>query len=141
MKTRFILIALCLLGTQLLAQTKTNLIATTLLLNNRPIEAVRFETHTRGFLALAEGESGTSRRTHIPFRVMLRRGNTTVRQWTSLGATNAHALDLDMCMPHVWPGDELVVEPVGETGQKTQKTIKVPAFDWLAFMKPKGDGC
>ena len=121
------------------SQLQANMYWNPVTVNGQPINYQAFSIHTRGVLALVQGDLRSPQHKQVPFRVSIRRSGKIVRQWPSGDATKHYSLQLQTMMPFVCFGDELVVEPAGPDGQWGKQIIRVAIMNWINWFT--GDGC
>lgn len=114
-----------------------------LTVNGHFIDMSTFSLYTRGVLALVDGDPQSPTHKSRQFRVTLRRGQSTVRQWPANDNEAVYSFQLDDIEPVARLGDELVIEPVTSSpGQRLtynrgKIVVKLKPVNWLALLKPK----
>lgn len=136
-------VAILLVGNRV-GWAQANFYGNTLTLNGHPMSITIFGMNSRGVLALVEGDPRMlPRRKPIPFRVLLRRAGTVVRQWPANNTGSVYSLELDNLWPVARFGDELVIEsgvdptdkPAEPVLRRVIRLTQINLFGWLA------DGC
>ncbi|MBO0930868.1 hypothetical protein [Fibrella aquatilis] len=142
MKTYLLISALVVLTKFGSAHLQPTLYCSPVTLNGQPLAEASVEFGTPGVLAIIQGDPDLPKYNKpMAFRVMVRRANVVVKQWSG-EAKPVYSLQLGDLWPSVQFGDELVLSavPVSEEQVVPNAVIKIKAINWLV-MKPKKDGC
>lgn len=105
--------------------------------NGQSIDYNTLPMYSRGVLAFVEGRPASPDRKPMLFRVTLRRAGVAVQQWPAAGRVEGvYSVQLNEIWPLAHLGDELVVEPVGnsihqETYSRGKRVFRLIMMDWL----------
>ncbi|MEZ0541318.1 hypothetical protein [Fibrella arboris] len=85
------------------------------------------------------------KRKAVPFRVLLRRNGSVVKQWPANAEETVESLPLKEIWPSARLGDELIVEPMGRSGSQPdenagKQAIKLKKVDPV-LLKALQEGC
>lgn len=113
--------------------------ANPLTVNGLVLNQTYFSIHSRGKLAVVEGNPDVAGASRIPFRAYLKRGGMVIQTRLS-DAGSAFEVELADVLQTARIGDELVIEPTRPEDAMARRIIKFRNFWFLPFL-PDSSHC
>lgn len=147
MKTIHYTLGLLLIGCLAMSFRSTDWVSTTaeapgsaVTVNGYAVVGDAVMINSRGRLAVVEGDPRSANRKAVPFRLLLKRQAMVIQRWPETNEQTNYSMQLDDVWPVAQPGDQLLIEPVGQANKQLIRLIKVQTINWLPLLR-SGDGC